>query len=85
VRFSGRLRSHGQRIPSRGLVLVLQGHERGLWRTFDDTRTDGNGRWHATYAFSGRAGRYPIRVRIRRQASYPFELGYSRAVVVRVG
>ena len=28
VRFSGRLRNRGQRIPGRGLVLVLQGRER---------------------------------------------------------
>jgi hypothetical protein len=85
VRFSGRLRTRGQRVPARGLLLVLQGRERGRWRTFDDTRTDGRGRWHATYNFSGRRGRYPIRVRIRHQSSYPFELGYSRALTVRVG
>jgi hypothetical protein len=85
VRFSGRLRNRGQRIPGRGLVLVLQGRERGRWRTFDDTRSNGRGRWHATYTFSGRPGSYPIRVRIRRQTSYPFELGYSRSVVVRIG
>jgi hypothetical protein len=85
VRFSGRLRSRGQRIPGRGLVLVLQGRERGRWRTFEDTRTNGKGHWHASYTFSGRPGRYPIRVRIRRQSSYPFELGYSRALTVRVG
>ena len=46
VRFSGRLRSRGQRIPGRGLVLVLQGREQGRWRTFEDTRTNGKGRWH---------------------------------------
>ena len=46
VRFSGRLRTRGQRIPGRGLVLVLQGRERGRWRTFEDTRTNGKGRWH---------------------------------------
>ena len=85
VRFSGRLRTRGQRIPGRGLVLVLQGRERGRWRTFEDTRTNRKGRWHVSYTFSGRPGRYPIRVRIRRQSSYPFELGYSRALTVRVG
>ena len=62
VRFSGRLRTRGQRIPGRGLVLVLQGRERGGWRP----------------------GTYPIRLKIRRQTSYPFELGYSRALTVRV-
>ncbi|MEA2136687.1 MAG: hypothetical protein QOC68_4597, partial [Solirubrobacteraceae bacterium] len=84
VLFSGRLRTRGQRIPGRGLVLILQGRERGRWRTFDDTRSNGTGRWHATYNFSGRPGLYPIRVRVPRQTSYPFELGYSRSVVVRV-
>jgi hypothetical protein len=85
VRFSGRLRNRGQRIPGRGLVLVLQGREQGRWRTFEDARTNRKGRWHVSYSFSGRPGRYPIRVRIRRQSSYPFELGYSRALTVRVG
>jgi hypothetical protein len=85
VRFSGRLRTRGQRIPARGLVLVLQGRERGRWRTFDDTRTSRKGRWRTSYTFSGRPGRYPVRVRIRRQSGYPFDLGHSRAVVVRIG
>jgi hypothetical protein len=85
VRFSGRLRNRGQRIPGRGLLLVLQGRERGRWRTFEDARTNRKGRWRASYTFSGRPGRYPIRVRIRRQSSYPFELGYSRPLTVRVG
>ena len=85
MRFSGRLRTRGERIPGRGLLLVLQGRERGRWRTFEDARTNGKGRWHVSYTFSGRPGRYPIRVRIRRQSSYPFELGYSRALTVRVG
>ena len=34
----------------------------------------------SSYTFSGRPGRYPIRVRIRQQSGYPFELGYSRAL-----
>ncbi|MEO8690196.1 MAG: carboxypeptidase-like regulatory domain-containing protein [Solirubrobacteraceae bacterium] len=85
VRFTGRLRSRGQRVPGRGLVLILQGRERGRWRTFADTRTNAKGGWHVSYSFSGRPGRYPIRVRIRRQSTYPFELGYSRALSVRVG
>ena len=85
VRFSGHLRSRGQRIPGRGLLLVLQGREGGQWRTFEDTRTNRKGRWHVSYGFSGRPGRYPIRVRIRRQSGYPFELGYSRRLTIRVG
>jgi hypothetical protein len=85
VRFSGRLRNRGQRIPGRGLLLVLQGREGGKWRTFEDTRTNRKGRWHVSYGFSGRPGLYPIRVRIRRQSGYPFELGYSRKLPIRVG
>lgn len=85
VRFSGTLRRSGQRIPGRGLVLVLQGREGGKWRTFADTRTDRQGRWRASYRFSGRRGSYPIRARIRKQANFPFELGYSGALTVRVG
>jgi hypothetical protein len=80
VRFSGRVRKGGA-----GLVVVLQGHEQGRWRTFADTRTRANGRWRASYRFSGRPGRYPIRLRIRRQTGLPYETGYSRKVVVRVG
>ena len=57
VRFSGRLRNRGQRIPGRGLVLILQGRDSGKWRTFEDTRTNRKGRWRVSYGFSGRAGR----------------------------
>ena len=85
VRFSGRLRTRGERIPGRGLVLVLQGRSAGKWRTFADTRTSRKGRWRASYFFRGQSGRYPIRVRIRKQSGYPFELGYSRRLTVRVG
>jgi hypothetical protein len=84
VRFSGRLRGRGLPVP-RGLVIVLQGREGGKWRTFEDARTHRKGRWHVSYHFSGRPGSYPIRVRIRRQAGFPFELGYSRRLTIRVG
>jgi hypothetical protein len=85
VRFSGRMRTGGRRIPDRGLVVILQGREDGRWRTFADTRTNRRGRWQASYRFRGVPGSYPVRARIRRQAGYPYELGYSRAVTVRVG
>jgi hypothetical protein len=83
VRFSGHLRGRGVPVP-RGLVVVLQGREGGKWRTFEDGRTHKKGRWHMTYRFSGRPGSYPIRLRIRRQARFPFELGYSRRLTIRV-
>jgi hypothetical protein len=84
VHFSGRLRGRGVPVP-RGLVVVLQGREGGKWRTFDDARTHSKGRWHMSYDFSGRPGSYPIRLRIRRQARFPFELGYSHRLTIRVG
>jgi len=84
VRFSGRVKGDGLPVP-RGLVVVLQGREGGKWRTFSDGRTHKKGRWHISYRFSGRPGSYPIRLRIRRQAGFPFELGYSRRLTIRVG
>ena len=84
VRFSGRVRSLGQPFPTRGVILALQGFEDGRWNTFFDTRTNRRGRWSVSYGFSGRPGTYPIRVRIRRQALFPFVLGTSPAIRVRV-
>jgi hypothetical protein len=84
VTFSGRVRASGQRLPSRGLIVVLQGRSAGAWRTFADTRTSTSGRWKASYRFRGVPGRYPVRLRIRRATGFPFALGYSPIVNVRV-
>ncbi len=84
VTFSGRIRAAGQRLPSRGLIVVLQGRSAGAWRTFADTRTSTSGRWSASYRFRGVPGRYPVRLRIRRASGFPFELGYSPTVTIRV-
>jgi hypothetical protein len=84
VRFSGRIRTAGQPIPDRGLVVILQGREAGRWSTFADTRSNRRGRWRVSYPSRGVPGSYPIRVRIRRQAGYPFELGHSRPVRIRI-
>jgi hypothetical protein len=84
VRFSGRVRSLGAGFPTRGVVLALQGRENGRWNTFEDLRTDRRGRWSRTHRFRGVPGTYPIRVRIRRQARFPFVLGYSPAVRIRI-
>jgi hypothetical protein len=84
VVFSGRIRAFGQRLPARGLIVALQGRSAGAWRTFADTRTTRSGRWSASYRFRGVPGRYPVRLRIRRASGFPFELGYSPAVTVRV-
>ena len=85
IRFSGRLRNRGQRIPGRGVVLILQGFDNGRWRTFADTRTNRLGRWRVSYPSAARPGSYPVRVRIRKLSGFPFELGYSRRLTIRVG
>jgi hypothetical protein len=64
--------------------VVLQGRADGRWQTFADTRTNRRGSWRASYRFRGIAGDYPVRARIRRQAPYPYELGHSSTVTVRV-
>ena len=84
VGFAGRLRTSGQPIPDRGLVIILQGRDHGRWLTFADTRTNRRGRWRTSYRFRGNPGQYPVRARIRRQAGFPFELGYSKRVTVSV-
>src|SRR4051812_31266372 len=84
VRFSGRVSSAGARIPTRGIVLALQGFEGARWQTFEDLRKDNRGRWARTHSFRGVPGTYPIRVRIRRQSRFPFVLGYSSPVRIRI-
>jgi hypothetical protein len=83
IRLSGRLR--GGYVPARGRVLDLQALVRGSWRPFETVRTSGKGRFSATYRFtSGERGTFRIRVRVRPSSDYPFTLGYSRVVRVRV-
>ncbi len=84
VTFSGRVRTLGAGLPIRGVVIALQAFDAGRWRTFVDTRTDRRGRWSAFNRFSGRPGTYPVRLRIRRQARFPFVLGVSGTVRVTV-
>jgi hypothetical protein len=84
VRLSGRLR--GGHVPRRGKLIDLEARDAGRWRDFDTVRTDRRGRFRTSYRFSRRArrGTYPIRVKVRADSSYPFALGYSPAVRVRV-
>jgi hypothetical protein len=85
IRFSGRLRALGAKLPPGGKIVDLEASYRGRWSPVDTTRTRGSsGAWSATAEFSGRPGRYPVRLRIRREASFPYDLGYSASVVVRV-
>jgi hypothetical protein len=84
VKLSGRLA--GGRVPARGKLIDLQAREVGRWHTFASVRTDRAGRFSTHYRFHSGAPRrtYPMRVRVRPDSSYPFALGYSRAVRVRV-
>ena len=85
VRFSGRLGLRGATVPGSGKLVDLQAFDGGRWRTFATARARGpKGRGSSTYRFAGRPGRYPVRLRIRREDVFPYELGYSRPVVVRV-
>jgi hypothetical protein len=85
VEFSGRLGLRGARLPAGGKLIDLEAFDAGRWRVFATTRARGrHATWHASYTFSGRPGRYPVRVRIRREAAFPYDLGYSRAVVISV-
>lgn len=84
VRFTGRLRS--KPIPASGKLIDLQAFYRGRWRTFATPRAARNGAWRYAYRFGATRGtvRYRFRVVIRAESAYPFDLGYSKAVRVRV-
>jgi hypothetical protein len=84
VAFSGRL--VGGHVPEGGKLIDLQAFYRGGWRTFATPRTDARGRWSYRYRFGATRGvvRYRFRARIRREAAYPYELGYSRRISVIV-
>jgi hypothetical protein len=85
VRFSGRLGLRGATTPRSGKIVELQAYDGGRWRVFATARARGSkGRWSAAYTFGGTPGRYPVRLRIRREAVFPYDLGYSRSVVIRV-
>jgi hypothetical protein len=85
VVFRGRLR--GGRVPRRGVLVVLQGHQRGFgWRTFKTVRARG-GRFRGRYRFVRTAGPATFRFRavVRAQPAYPWATGRSRPVRVRLG
>jgi hypothetical protein len=85
VRFRGRLK--GRPVPARGKLVELQAFDAGRWRTFAQPRSRRDGRYHASYrlrrTFSARTFRF--RARVRRETGYPYELGFSRKIRVRVG
>ncbi|WP_028063337.1 hypothetical protein [Solirubrobacter soli] len=82
IRFSGRLRTRGASIPAGGKIVELQARQGNRWSTVATTRARPS--WRAVARFRGTPGRYAIRLRIRREAAFGYELGYSPAVSVRV-
>jgi hypothetical protein len=84
VRLSGRLL--GGHIPPRGKIVELQGWARGQWQVFRTTRSNSSGRYRVNYRLrTGVRGSLRIRARVRRERGYPYTLGYSRVIRVRVG
>jgi hypothetical protein len=84
VRFTGRLK--GGRLPRKGVLVSLQGHQRGFgWRTFRTVRAK-HGRFKGSYRFvrSGSGTAVRFRATVRQQAGYPWAAGRSRAVTVRI-
>ena len=84
VTFTGRLK--GGRIPRRGVLVSLQGHQRGFgWRTFKTVRAS-HGRFKGSYRFVRAAPGTPLRFRatVRQQTGYPWATGRSRPVTVRI-
>jgi hypothetical protein len=83
VTFSGALR--GGAIPPGGKIVFLQVFQNGTWRTFRDLRTDRKGNFRFVYSFKRRVKlSLRWRMRVRRDASYPYETGTSRAYSMRV-
>ena len=84
VRFKGRLK--GGRLPRKGVLVSLQGHQRGFgWRTFRTVRAK-HGRFKGSYRFvrAGRGTAVRFRASVRQQAGYPWAAGRSRPVTVRI-
>ena len=85
ARFAGKVR--GGYVPRRGKLIELQAYDAGRWRTFRTVRTNRSGSFRTSYSFkhvlSSRS--YRFRARARYEPSYPFLLGTSRTVRVRVG
>jgi hypothetical protein len=84
VTFAGRLL--GGPYPKPGKLIALQAFYRGKWRTFATARANDRGGWRYTYRFGATRGVvvYRFRAQVRQEAAYPYLLGYSRNVAVRV-
>ena len=78
LRFSGRLL--GGPIPRGGKLVTLQSRVGRIWEESRSVRTDRRGRFRASVPTNPVGGRGTVRVRmrVRREASYPYSTGYSK-------
>jgi len=85
LRLSGTVRGT---VPSRGVPLIFQGRTgNGRYTTFADGRANRKGRFTIRYRFrsgSSRGRTFTFRVKLRGDARFPYALGYSTRVRVRV-
>lgn len=73
-------------LPRRGVLVTLQGYQRGWgWRTFGTVRAGRNGRWTARYQFRSSSGRFGFRAVVLSQSGYPYATAISKPVYVTVG
>ena len=83
VRLSGRV--GGGSIPRTGLLVTLEGYQRGWgWRTFRTVRTDRHGRWSTRYRFRLSRGRFGFRALVPHQGTFPYATSRSGGVYVVV-
>jgi hypothetical protein len=77
----------GGPLPPSGKVVELEAYEAGRWRIFETVRAHRGARFYTRYHFVRAGGGHtiPFRARVRRDDSYPYYLGYSRRVNVRIG
>jgi hypothetical protein len=75
-------------VPARGVPVIFQGRSGGgHYETFADGRSNGRGRFTVRYRFrsaSSRGRTFTFRVKLRGDARFPYALGYSKRVRVRV-
>lgn len=84
VTFRGRLR--GRPFPRSGKLVEMQVRFPSGWRTFATVRTRRSGTFRYRYRFlrTTQPTTYRFRVRVRREAGYPYATGVSRVLRVRV-
>ena len=85
LRLRGKVRGA---VPRRGVPVIFQGRSGGgRFETFADGRANGKGRFTVHYRFrsgSSHGRTFTFRVKLRGDARFPYALGYSKRVRVRV-